>query len=102
MAQYSNLLGQRVEVEYRAGDVLLTAKGKMAADTGKSIFLEEHSDQKGKTKTFRWEIPYPCILSVAQSLAPANASEQRDAGESSKSEQSSVRANFLKTRPHQI
>jgi hypothetical protein len=101
MAQYSNLIGQRVEVDYRAGDVLLTATGKMAADTGKSIFLEEHSDQKGKTKTFRWEIPYPCILSVAQSLAPANASEQRDA-ESSKSEQHPVRANFFKTRPHRI
>jgi hypothetical protein len=101
MAQYSNLLGQRVEVDYRAGDVLLTATGKMAADTGKSIFLEEHSDQKGKTKTFRWEIPYPCILSVTQSLALANASEQRDT-ESSKSGQSPVRANFLKNHSHQI
>jgi hypothetical protein len=54
MAQYSKLLGQRVEVEYRAGDVLLAATGKLAADSGKSIFLEDHSELKGQVKTFRW------------------------------------------------
>jgi len=104
MAQYSKFLGRRVEVEYRAGDVLLTAAGKLAADTGKSIFLEEHSDQKGKKKTFRWEIPYPCINSVTQSFAPwpENASEQQDFDEHSESEQAQPGASFLKNRPHRV
>ena len=62
MAQYSALMGQRIAVTYRAGDVVLPATGTLAADSGKSIFLEERYEQRGSVKTFRWEIPYPCIL----------------------------------------
>jgi hypothetical protein len=64
MARYSALLGCRIEVTYRAGDVVLPATGNLAADSGKSIFLEESYQQQGKVKTFRWEIPYPCIVQL--------------------------------------
>ena len=49
---------------YRAGDIVLPATGHLAADSGKSIFLEESYQQKNGVKTFRWEIPYPCILQL--------------------------------------
>jgi hypothetical protein len=62
MARYSALLGRRIEVTYRAGDIILPATGSLAADSGKSIFLEESYQQKNNVKTFRWEIPYPCIV----------------------------------------
>jgi hypothetical protein len=104
MAQYCKLLGQRVDVEYRAGDVLLAATGKLAADSGKSIFLEDHSELKGHLKTYRWEIPYPCILSVDESFAPppATASERSAADESAQSKQASSRATLLRRTPHEI
>jgi hypothetical protein len=71
MCRYHELLGRRVEVQYRAGDVILPATGALAADSGKSIFLEEKLVQRGQVKTFRWEIPYTCILSLDESFAPA-------------------------------
>ena len=43
---------------------MLPATGNLAADSGKSIFLEERYQQKGSVKTFRWEIPYGCILEL--------------------------------------
>ena len=64
MARYSALLGRRIVVTYRAGDIILPATGKLAADSGKSIFLEESYQQQGNVKTFRWEIPYPCIVQL--------------------------------------
>ena len=66
MARYSALLGRRIEVTYRAGDIVLPATGNLAADSGKSIFLEESYQQQGKVKTFRWEIPYPCIVQLSE------------------------------------
>ena len=71
MARYSALLGHRIVVTYRAGDIILPATGNLSADSGKSIFLEESYKQKGSIKTFRWEIPYTCILSLDESFAPA-------------------------------
>ena len=64
MARYSALLGRRIEVTYRAGDIVLPATGNLAADSGKSIFLEESYQQKGNVKTFSWEIPYLCIVQL--------------------------------------
>src|SRR5215472_12004500 len=64
MARYSAILGRRIVVTYRAGDIILPATGKLAADSGKSIFLEESYQQQGNVKTFRWEIPYTCILEL--------------------------------------
>ena len=104
MAQYSKLLSQRVEVEYRAGDVLLSATGKLAADSGKSIFLEESSEQNGHVKTYRWEIPYPCILAVGRSFAAApvtTAFEREAATENAEHERSASRSPLLKRSPNQ-
>ena len=64
MARYPGLLGRRIEVIYRAGGILLPATGNLAADSGNSIFLEEHYQHQGDVKTFRWEIPYACIIQL--------------------------------------
>ena len=64
MARYSGLLGKRIVVTYRASDIILPATGNLAADSGRSIFLEESYQQQGHVKTFRWEIPYPCIVEL--------------------------------------
>jgi hypothetical protein len=77
MARYSALLGQRIQVTYRAGDIVLPATGNLAADSGKSIFLEESYKQKGSVKTFRWEIPYQCIVQLGESSEiPAPSASQ--------------------------
>jgi hypothetical protein len=64
MARYSGLLGRRIEVTYRAGDILLRATGNLAADSGNSVFLEGGYQHQGDLKTFRWEISYPCIVQL--------------------------------------
>jgi hypothetical protein len=74
MAQYSALLGRRIQVTYRAGDIVLPATGNLAADSGKSIFLEESYQQKGSVKTFRWEIPYMCIVHLNECAEIPNPS----------------------------
>src|SRR2546427_12835239 len=64
MAHQSAFRGDGVELQYRAGDHLLPATGTWAADSGRSIFLEQKFDQHGQVKTFRWEIPYQCIVRI--------------------------------------
>jgi len=64
MPRFDALLGKRIEVHYRAGDIYLPATGTLVADSGKSIFLEEHFHHRDTVRTFRWEIPYQCILRV--------------------------------------
>lgn len=64
MARYSAYLGRKVEVHYRAGDILLPASGTFVADSGRSIFLEQHMIQRGQQKHFRWEIPYQYIVNL--------------------------------------
>lgn len=66
MARYSAFLGRRVEVHYRAGDILLPASGTFVADSGRSIFLEESFVQRGQQKHFRWEIPYQFIVRLEE------------------------------------
>jgi hypothetical protein len=66
MARYSAFLGRKVEVQYRAGDILLPASGTFVADSGRSIFLEQHFEQKGQQKHFRWEIPYQYIVKLEE------------------------------------
>ncbi len=76
MARYSSFLGRRVEVQYRAGDILLPASGIFVADSGRSIFLEQNFEQRGQHKHFRWEIPYQCLVRIEEkpdSGASANA-----------------------------
>jgi len=66
MARYSAFLGRRVEVQYRAGDILLPASGVFVADSGRSIFLEQNFEQRGKHGHFRWEIPYQCLVRIQE------------------------------------
>ena len=66
MARYSAFLGRRVEVHYRAGDILLPASGTFVADSGRSIFLEQHLTQHGLERNFRWEIPYQYIVRLEE------------------------------------
>jgi hypothetical protein len=61
MASYTQFLGRIVTVQYRAGDMVLSAYGSFVGDSGRSIFLEQHVEQRGKRSYFRWEIPYQCI-----------------------------------------
>ena len=67
MARYSAFLGSFVDVQYRAGDICLPASGTFVADSGRSIFLEQHYEQRGQPKNFRWEIPYQCIVRLEES-----------------------------------
>jgi hypothetical protein len=69
MARYSAFLGCAVEVQYRAGDICLPASGTFVGDSGRSIFLEQHYEQHGQAKNFRWEIPYQCIVRLEQIAA---------------------------------
>jgi hypothetical protein len=71
MARYSALLGRRVEVHYRTGEILMPVTGTLAADSGKSIFLEEHFQHQQQVKSFRWEIPYRSIVNLMESTALA-------------------------------
>jgi hypothetical protein len=66
MARYSSFLGRRVEVQYRAGDILLPASGTFVADSGRSIFLEQMFEQRGQHKHFRWEIPYQYLVRIEE------------------------------------
>jgi len=75
MARYYALLGRRVEVHYRAGDLLFPATGTLAADSGKSIFLEEHFSQHGRETNFRWEIPYQHIVRLNEIPTSADPPE---------------------------
>lgn len=73
MARYAALVGRRIEVQYREGDIVLPVTGKLAADSGRSIFLEEHYSAQRAVKTFRWEIPYTAIIEIIASIAPEPA-----------------------------
>ena|SRR5215831_4139896 len=71
MASFAQFLGRRVTVQYRVGDVLLPASGTFSADSGRSIFLEQHVEQRGKRSYFRWEIPYQFIHKIEEALEQA-------------------------------
>ena len=88
MARYSAFLGRRVEVQYRAGDILLPASGTFVADSGRSVFLEQQFEQRGQHKHFRWEIPYQYLVRIeekpdagAAANGPASASASKPAAE---------------------
>jgi hypothetical protein len=70
MARYSSFLGRRVDVQYRAGDIVLPASGTFVADSGRSIFLEQSLLQRGHQKHFRWEIPYRYIVRLEEAHQP--------------------------------
>jgi hypothetical protein len=121
MARYSAFLGLQVEVQYRAGDILLPASGTFVGDTGRSIFLEQNLEQKGQHRHFRWEIPYPCIVrlmekpeaeipsaqqrspisqpSVAETAQSANAGEEPENREPDESAVDRLKAAVIFPRP---
>jgi len=66
MAAYSNYLGKRIELHFQAGDKELPAAGILVADSGRSVFLEEQFMCSGRMRQFRWEIPYECLIRVAE------------------------------------
>jgi hypothetical protein len=68
VAAYSDYLGATVTVQYRLGDIVLSATGVFVGDSGRSIFLEQHLEQGGRRNYFRWEIPYPNVHSVEQKI----------------------------------
>jgi len=76
VAAYSQFLGCRVTVRYRVGEMLLSATGTFCGDSGRSIFLEQHLEQRGTRKYFRWEVPYPYIYRIE----PETTSESAAAG----------------------
>ena len=75
MARYSAFLGRRVEVHYRAGDILLPASGTFVADSGRSIFLEQSFSQRGQQRHFRWEIPYQYIVRLEEKTDDEEAAD---------------------------
>jgi len=77
MARYSAFLGRRVEVQYRAGDILLPASGTFVADSGRSIFLEQSFEQRGLQRNFRWEIPYQYIVRLEEKAEPTTQEATR-------------------------
>jgi hypothetical protein len=64
MAAYSRFLGSAVKVQYRLGDIQLSASGTFVADSGRSIFLEQNVEQRGKRNQLRWEIPYAYLTRI--------------------------------------
>jgi len=76
MSGFTLLIGKRVEVHYRAGEVQMTATGTLALDSGAFIRLEDRFTQSGRDKTVRIEIPYPSIVrirEITQQPAPVTA-----------------------------
>lgn len=66
MQKFCSLMGKRVTVDYRAGEIRLKATGTLAADSGTSIYVEDRFSQKGSEKTLRLGIPYRCIIRLAE------------------------------------
>ncbi len=66
MARYESLVGKRVEAQYRAGEIHLSAIGTLISDSGKSVILEDRFSAGGKDKTMRVEIPYEYLVRLAE------------------------------------
>ena len=80
MARYSGFLGRRVEVHYRAGDIVMPASGTFVADSGRSIFLEQSISQRGQARHFRWEIPYQYIVRLEEKAEAKPGDEEGGSG----------------------
>jgi hypothetical protein len=80
----------------------MSATGTLAADSGRSIFLEEKLIQRGQAKSFRWEVPYACILSVDENFAPPPAAPKEQASQD-RAERAAAKGAFapLRGRAHE-
>lgn len=67
MGRYSNLAGKYVEAQYRAGDIYLSARGTLVAETEKAVFIEERFTHNGTEKTIRIEIPHEYLIRIVES-----------------------------------
>jgi hypothetical protein len=92
MASFAQFLGRKVTVQYRVGDVLLPASGTFAADSGRSIFLEQHVEQRGKRSYFRWEIPYQYIHRIEEAGEIPDSVEAQNAARMKELEHSQASA----------
>jgi hypothetical protein len=81
VAAYSHYLGATVIVQYRLGDIHLSATGVFVGDSGRSIFLEQHLEQHGKRNYFRWDIPYGNIHSIETVCATEGQAPAEGSGE---------------------
>ncbi|SRR5713226_9218160 len=98
MARYGNFLGKRVGVHYRAGDITLPATARLVADSGRSIFLEEQYVLRGRVQTFRWEIPYQCVMRLEECAVAEAAPATHEPGVASGA--SPDAADMLRLRNH--
>ena len=57
----------------------MPASGRFVADSGRSIFLEQHFAQHGNQRTFRWEIPYQYIVRLEETGDSRDLGESREA-----------------------
>jgi hypothetical protein len=67
MKRFVSLVGERVEVHYRASDLHLSVIGILVMDTGESLVLEDRFMQGGREKMMRVAIPYDYVVRVTTS-----------------------------------
>jgi hypothetical protein len=67
MGRYVTFVGRRVEAQYRTANIHQRSVGKLVADTGESVTIEEHFSQGGRNKTMRVEIPYEYVIRIVES-----------------------------------
>lgn len=65
MKRFVSLVGERVEVHYRASDLHLSVIGVLVADTGQSLVLEDRFVRGGSEKMMRVAIPYDYVVRVS-------------------------------------
>jgi hypothetical protein len=58
--------------------MLLSATGTFCADSGRSIFLEQHLEQRGGQRYFRWEVPYPYIYRIEADVVEPKQTATRE------------------------
>lgn len=66
MSSFTYLLGKRVEVNYRAGNIHLCATATLTRDSGTAIHLEDRFTQSGRENTLRISIPYSALLRIRE------------------------------------
>ncbi len=84
-------------MQYRLGDILLSASGTFAPDSGRSIFLEQHLEQRGTRNYFRWEIPYPYIHRIEAGVEAESANSAELATPQADSRQKAAAAGAAKS-----
>ena len=73
MGRYTSFVGRRVEAQYRTANIHQRSVGKLVADTGDSVTIEEHFSQGGRNKTMRVEIPYEYVIRIVEAPNSSDA-----------------------------